>query len=151
MTSKKRILNMLKGKPVDRIPWAPTMVWSYLETLEGWPLEEMQQIRFLRELYAELDADMIIQNKPQRVGGYCQTTWDKGVKKSGSCENNVTHLTIETPLGALHCKREIEDGFSYVMGPFIKRPEDCRIYSYYLEAKILIRALFIELSLVVVV
>jgi hypothetical protein len=138
MTGRERILNILRGREVDRIPFTVMIVGDYWRTLPGWPggrdMEaERERLRFMRNFYRQIGADMVTYNEP----GFYRVTYDGKVTVERRTTGSAICTTIRTPLGDLTGRSESRDGYGYIMEPLIKNHGDCRVYAYFLDAQVI--------------
>ncbi|MHB9024993.1 MAG: uroporphyrinogen decarboxylase family protein [Armatimonadota bacterium] len=92
MTSRERLINALEGRPVDRIPYSPFLVYMWEHLPQA--IQEMGQEAFLREVGAD----------PLWRGTACPVvTKIDGIEARSTQDGLLNRLEIMTPVGTLRC------------------------------------------------
>lgn len=142
MTSKERLLAVLRGEEPDRIPWSPLIDGYYLASLQ----KEITDL----EAGVEIGADVMVRKVPvfaRSVFGAHELPGKTGadipllppsgrISITSELMGDTICRTHHTPIGALTERWKINEASPYIPFPFeylIKRPEDIRVYMYLVE------------------
>jgi len=136
MTSRERIIAVLKGNKPDRIPWVPLCSWTYFESLpeyreaSNWGLPEALKLRI--DFYKdEIRADYM------QWGGFpCYRTKSSAkVEVISTRKGNTTYTEYHTSVGTLtseHVYSEVAHT-TYHTKDLLETAEDLKVYQYMLE------------------
>ena len=115
LTSRQRLLTILRHGEPDRYPWAP-LIDGYF--MQGLPPE--QEAAGITAFLRSIEADILLRHVP------CWRAEPDGVSVSEVKDGRWTVRTIETPLGSLTERSEHHPGAetAYVTEYFIKTPDD---------------------------
>lgn len=115
MTARERILAVLQGRPVDGVPWS-----CYPGIIPVGEIEREMRDRgmaFIRPVtpYTRRTPNVEVTQRAAWEGGF-----------------QFTYTTWRTPLGELHEKRRVEEGYgsSWIVDYMIRRPEDYRVAEF---------------------
>jgi len=142
MTSRKRLITVLKGGRADRIPWSPLVEGFFLSGLHGKP--------DLIEILTEIGADMMVRKVPVYVSNIFRPyeiseatrasvptgCLPKGIEVIESKQDNKITRIYKTPKGSLQEGLETTPYSSAIPFPteyLIKNKEDIKIYRYLVE------------------
>jgi uroporphyrinogen-III decarboxylase len=142
MTSRERILAVLKGRTPDRIPWSPLIDGYYLAGLRGKPTD----------IDAGLDvgADVMVRKIPvwersvffpHEVPGKSGDEADlieprAGISRKRELQDDEIVCRYETPYGSLTDRWRLKETSPYIPFPaeyLIKEPADLRAYMHLVE------------------
>ncbi|GHV10635.1 hypothetical protein FACS1894219_00470 [Clostridia bacterium] len=123
MSSHERLINTIKGKAVDRLPWSPFLAYWWESKPE---YHAMGQFKFMREL----GCDPLLR-------GFCGhlSVERKNVEYTSKNEGNKSYTTISTPVGELHYTNTYvkEANTSFLTEHPLKTEEDVKILTYIME------------------
>ena len=142
MTSKERLLAILKGGKPDRIPWSPLIDGYYVAGL-GRKITDV-------EAALEIGADVMVRKTsvlarsvfvahelPGKTGADIpMLPLPKGVSRKSEVLGDMICRTYHTPMGDLTERWKITETSPYIPFPveyLIKGPEDIRAYMYLVE------------------
>lgn len=136
MTSRERIIAVLRGDDPDRIPWIPLCSWTYFESLpeyrkaSDWNSSEALKLRvdFFRN---EIRADYM------QWGGFsCHRVASSAkVEVENTRKGNTIHTEYHTPVGTLTSEQAYSDiaHTTYNTKDLIENVQDLKVYKYMME------------------
>jgi len=130
MTSRERLMAVLKGDVTDRVPWAPEINETFAKRILG---KQCQGD-------ALTDADFVTMHKLIGAdffasGEFVKITYSKGVTNHTQEQGSEIKEIIGTPKGEL-VKRARWDEYAkttYTTEYFIKSPDDYKIFSFFMD------------------
>jgi len=142
MTSRERLLAVIKREKPDRIPWSPLIDGYYVAGL-GRKITDM-------EAALEIGADVMVRKVPvlarsvfaahelpgKTGADVPMLSPSAGISRTSERLGDAICRTYRTPIGTLTEKWQITDASPYIPFPveyLIKRPEDIRVYMYLVE------------------
>jgi len=145
MTSKQRLLAVLKGKEPDRIPWSPL--------IEGFFMSGLKDKVNLIEVLNDIGADYMLRKVPVYMSSIFSSyevsentrskvpllNENKDIKITEKINKNRIYKKYETPVGTLTEKWETTPSSPSIPFPtehLIKDLEDLKIYTYLLEREV---------------
>ena len=153
MTSRERILKVLRGKTPDRIPWTPLIDGYYLSLLN----KTMNQVDAIRDFGGDVFArhiptykgvmpvksfSSIILGSAVNDTGSSNESYSQKVKGKGDIEviteekNGQISQTYKTPVGVIRSKYVRNENSPFIPFPTehrIKTIEDLRVFRYIVE------------------
>jgi len=142
MTSKERLLAVLKHQKIDRIPWSPLICGYFLNSLTR-DLKKMNEAEILKYIGADILGrgvefptfnspvfSSLLKDTTTIIQGNIKLTTDINIK------TGEFSRTYETPLGVLKEKSIFTKASSWMPFPVehkIKKREDLKIYKYFIE------------------
>jgi uroporphyrinogen-III decarboxylase len=140
MTSRERLLAVLRGQPVDKIPWAPFLTYwwdqNLIEEAEG-----LGEIGFKKAVGADLlmrgHGDRLAHNQYKDLFMF-KNSYGK-TKIEETINGNKKQVKYETPVGTLQAgyRYSPEGDTWFLMEHPVKAAEDFRILKYIAEDTIL--------------
>jgi hypothetical protein len=144
MTSRERILAVLKGKKADRVPWIPLCSWDYFKSTphhkagSDWMDPESQKIRI--DFFHQIGADYMQWCAfPYYATEYGQlvlrTKPSARVKKKIIQKGNFIRTEYRTPVGSLTADAVYSEigHTTYNQKDLLKTEEDLKIFRYIIE------------------
>ena len=138
MTSRERIIAVLRGNKPDRIPWIPLCSWTYFESLpdyreaSNWGLPEALKLRI--DFYKnKIRADYM-----QWGGGSCyRTKTSAKVEVKNTRRGNTIYTEYRTPFGSLTSEMVYSETAhtTYHTKDLLENVQDLKIYQYMVENK----------------
>ncbi len=136
MTSRERIIAVLRGNKPDRIPWIPLCSWTYFESLpdyreaSNWGLPEALKLRI--DFYKnKIRADYM-----QWGGGSCyRTKTSAKVEVKNTRRGNTIYTEYRTPFGSLTSEMVYSETAhtTYHTKDLLENVEDLKVYQYMIE------------------
>ena len=133
MTSKERMLSVLRGKPADRIAWAPFLTYWWDQNLVA-DAESLGEIGFKRAI----GADILMRGHRNRPTNLEYTNLEMYLTEYGTTkytekeEGNRKYQVYETPIGSLQASyiySPVGDTW-FLQGHPVKTVDDFKILSY---------------------
>jgi len=136
MTSRERIIAVLRGDKPDRMPWIPLCSWTYFESLpeyreaSNWSSPEALKLRI--DFYKnKIGADYM------QWGGFScyRTKTSAKVEVRSTRKNNTTHTEYHTPVGTLTSEQVYSEvaHTTYHTKDLLENVEDLKVYQYMIE------------------
>jgi len=136
MTSRERIITVLRGDKPDRIPWIPLCSWTYFDSLpeyqgaSNWGSPEALRLRI--DFYQNvINADYM------QWGGFpCYRTKSSGkIEVRTTRKGNTTYTEYHTPIGTLTTEQVYSDiaHTTYYTKDLLENVEDLKVYQYVME------------------
>lgn len=126
MTSRERLLAVLKGEKPDRIPWAPLIDEYFTNSLDA-DLKGMGYV----ELFQHIGADLMHRHVP-----VVRYEFVGGVERVITMDSpSQVRTTFKTPIGSISETVEHHSGTSRWKEHFIKDIEDIKVLRYVEEHK----------------
>ena len=136
MTSRERIIVVLRGNNPDRIPWIPLCSWTYFDSLPEY--REASNWRLPEALKRRID---FYQNK---IGAdYMQwgtiscyrTKTSAKVEVKSTRKGNTTYAEYHTPVGVLTSEQVYSEvaHTTYHTKDLLETAEDLKVYKYMIE------------------
>jgi len=124
MTSKERLLNAIRGKEIDRIPWSPFL--AYFWDFQPQDIKDKGQINFLEGI----GADPLLRGF-HRLFNIVRKNC--AIKEQTEGKEKVT--TYETPIGTLREKHilSLQGNTWFLMEHPVKTKEDFKVLTYIFE------------------
>ena len=138
MTSRERIITVLRGNKPDRIPWIPLCSWTYFESLpeyreaSNWGSPEALKLRI--DFYQnKIRADYM------QWGGFsCYRTKSSAkVEVKTTRKGNTVHTEYHTPVGVLTSEQVYSEvaHTTYHTRDLLETSEDLKVYQYMIETR----------------
>jgi hypothetical protein len=133
MNDRQRILSILNGAPIDRIPWIPRLEIWYEAAVQSRSLPQQWAKKSLREVERLLGL-----GTPAREGRIFRVTLEN-VEIVTQQEGEKSILTYQTPVGSLQQitvqreERRRQGLPGVVMEHFLKSPRDYRVWEWIVQ------------------
>lgn len=136
MTSRKRIMAVLRGDKPDRIPWIPCCSWTYFESLpeynRGSEWFENEALKIRIDFYKnKIDADYMQWCAPTSYNAIMSP----GVKVYTTRKGNSIYTEYHTPVGSLTASQAYSEiGHTiYNTKDLLETVSDLKVYQYIIE------------------
>ena len=136
MTSRERIIAVLRGNKPDRIPWIPLCSWTYFESIPDY--REASNWSSLKALKLRIDfyKNKIGADYMQWGGFHCyRTTSSANVEVNSTRNGNTIYTEYHTPVGTLTSEQVYSETAhtTYHTKDLLENAQDLKVYQYMIE------------------
>ena len=144
MTSRERILAVLRGEKPDRVPWVPLCSWTYFESQPNyskgsdWMSQEGLETRL--DFYDKVGADYWQWNAfPYYVDVYCMihlhTDAKDGIEQNITKTGDTIRTEFTTPVGSIYSVDNYSESAhtTYHEKDLLETVDDLKVFQYLVE------------------